>query len=282
MSIDALPDIGTLGTAEVDGLVIRYARSGATEGTPVLLTAPWPESIYAFRHVVPRLRAEHPLIAVDLPGFGQSASRPGVMTPEAMGDFVIVLLRHFGIGHAHAICPDVGALAVLFAAAKTPDLFKSLALGGAAAQSDLAAGTPSDLMHSPPGAFASLDGRDVIESYLTDAAKRTPAAIVQDFGDASAGRRFEDAVHYVRGYLSDLPKLEKLLPGIQTPVLIIAGSKDPIVPPDNGRFLADRLPHNRYVLLDAGHRVWEEAAAGYAEQLATWIGGGYDLQGVKP
>jgi hypothetical protein len=29
------------------------------------------------------------------------------------------------------------------------------------------------------------------------------------------------------------------------------------------------------VLLEAEHRIWEEAASEYAEQLASWIGGGY-------
>ena len=278
MSVDALPDIGSLSTAEIDGLVIRYARGGATKGTPILLTAPWPESIYAFRHVLSRLGAEHPLLAVDLPGFGHSASRPGVMAPEAMGDFVIALLAHFQMSQAHAVAPDVGALAVLFAAAKKKDLFKSLALGGAAARPDLAAGVLNDLIHSPPGTFASIDGAEAVKSYLSDAAKLTPAVIVQDFREASAGRRFEDAVQYVRAYISDLPKLEMLLPSIETPVLIIAGRNDPIVPPGNGQFLADRLPHNRYVLLDAGHRIWEEAPTDYREELANWIGGGHRLK----
>jgi len=256
MSVDALPDIGSLSTAEIDGLVIRYARGGATKGTPILLTAPWPESIYAFRHVLSRLGAEHPLLAVDLPGFGHSASRPGVMAPEAMGDFVIALLAHFQMSQAHAVAPDVGA----------------------AARPDLAAGVLNDLIHSPPGTFASIDGAEAVKSYLSDAAKLTPAVIVQDFREASAGRRFEDAVQYVRAYISDLPKLEMLLPSIETPVLIIAGRNDPIVPPGNGQFLADRLPHNRYVLLDAGHRIWEEAPTDYREELANWIGGGHRLK----
>ena len=37
--------------------------------------------------------------------------------------------------------------------------------------------------------------------------------------------------------------------------------------------LADRLPHNRYVPLDAGHRAWEEAAAEYNKEILAWLGG---------
>jgi len=68
----SLPDIGHVATAQVDGLQIRLARSGQSGGIPILLTSPWPESIYAFRGILPALEALGPLIAVDLPGFGRS------------------------------------------------------------------------------------------------------------------------------------------------------------------------------------------------------------------
>lgn len=270
-----LPDIGTVATAEIDGLSVRYAQSGVSKGTPILLTAPWPESIYSFHRVLPRLATAHPLLAVDLPGYGRSQSRPDVMAPEVMGDFVIALLKHFGISRAHVVAPDVGTLAVLFAGSKKPDLFESLVLGGGAMRTDLADGVLKDVIYSPTGAFSNMDGAEAVKDYLTQAAQLTPAAIIEDFRAASAGRRFEEAAQYVRGYIPDLPTLEPKLPGIQTPALIIAGKNDPIVPPANGQFLADRLPHNHYVLLDAQHRVWEEAAAEYRAALVSWFGGGY-------
>jgi hypothetical protein len=42
MSKDLLPDIGTVSTAEVDGLKIRFVKAGTTAGIPIILTAPWP------------------------------------------------------------------------------------------------------------------------------------------------------------------------------------------------------------------------------------------------
>jgi hypothetical protein len=64
-----LPDIGHVTEAQVDGLEIRLARGGRSEGVPVLLTSPWPESIYAFRGILPMIEALGPPIVVDLPGF---------------------------------------------------------------------------------------------------------------------------------------------------------------------------------------------------------------------
>src|SRR6202021_397577 len=140
--------------------------------------------------VLPRFAAEHSLIAVDLPGFGRSQSRPDVMAPEAMGDFMISLLQHFGISRTHVVAPDVGTLEVLFAASKQSDRFESLVLGSGAMRVDLAAGSVNDLIHSPAGAFPAIDGADRMKNYLTHAAELTPAAIIEDFRAASAGGRF--------------------------------------------------------------------------------------------
>ena len=118
MSDTQLPNIGTVSTAQIDGLKVRYAKGGTADGIPVLLTAPWPESIYSFHRLLPGLGKEHPYVAVDLPGYGHSDSRPDVMSPEAMGNFVIALMKHFELTQAHIVAPDVGTLAFLFAASK--------------------------------------------------------------------------------------------------------------------------------------------------------------------
>ncbi len=151
-----LPDIGTVATVEIDGLSVRYARSGVPKGTPILLTAPWPESIYSFHRVLPRLAIEYSLIAVDLPGDGPSQSRPDIMAPEAMGDFVISLLKHFGISRTHVVAPDVGTLAVLFAASKNPDLFESLVLGSGAMRADQQLSSRTSGPLRPVGALKKL------------------------------------------------------------------------------------------------------------------------------
>jgi pimeloyl-ACP methyl ester carboxylesterase len=274
MSNNNLPNIGAVATTEIDGLSIRFAQAGVSKGIPILLTAPWPESFYSFHSLAPRLAADHPVILVDLPGFGLSKSRSDVMAPEAMGDFLIKLLKHFGISRTHVVAPDVGTPAVLFADSKHQELFESLVIGSAAMQPNLAAGVLKDLIYSPTGFLADV-GADGVKSYLEHAGLLTPAAIIEDFRAASAGRRFEEATQFVRAYIQDCPKLEPQLYDIKTPALIITGKDDTIVPPVNGQFLADRLPNNRYLVLDAEHRVWEEAASEYIETITSWFGGDY-------
>jgi pimeloyl-ACP methyl ester carboxylesterase len=66
-----------------------------------------------------------------------------------------------------------------------------------------------------------------------------------------------------------------MLPQVQTPVQIIAGSRDSAVPPVNAEFLHEWLPHSKLDILDAGHFIWEDGADQYASLVTTWWSGGY-------
>ena len=80
-------------------------------------------------------------------------------------------------------------------------------------------------------------------------------------------------MRYVRSYPEELPELAELLPQIATPVTIINGRHDRVVPLANAEFLDERLPNSRLVVIDAGHFVWEEAPAEYASIILDSITG---------
>jgi len=168
----SLPDIGRVTTSQIGGLEIRLAWGGRSDGIPILLTSPWPESIYAFRRILPTIRELGPLILVDLAGFGRSESRPNVMSPEALGDFVIKLAEHLGVGRLHAVGPDVGTSALLFAAARKPTLFESVVVGDGATSPELAGAGLKELIESPAGAFANAEGGDIGVGFVTQSAAK--------------------------------------------------------------------------------------------------------------
>jgi pimeloyl-ACP methyl ester carboxylesterase len=108
----SLPDIGHVTTSQVDGLEIRLTRGGQSDGVPMLLTSPWPESIYAYRAIWPEIEGLGPLIAIDLAGVDRSEGRTDLMSPEPVGEFVIKLAQHLGIDRMHAVtrCWDFRAI----------------------------------------------------------------------------------------------------------------------------------------------------------------------------
>jgi pimeloyl-ACP methyl ester carboxylesterase len=256
----------------IDGRSIRIVRGGADAGLPIVLSSPWPESIHAFRAIWPKLEALGPLIAIDLPGFGRSEARPADLTPRGMGEFYVRLLNELGIERCHLIAPDVGTAASLFAAAMAPDLFATVTVGSGATDMALVGDRLRTIIEGPRDAIDPGDDAgpvvDVIKALI---AVQPPEAVMEDYRLSSADGRYIEAAAYVRAYPQDLPLLQRLLGSIETPVLVLSGRTDPLVPPSNGDLLEHLLPHCRHEVLESGHFVWEDAADDYARAVTNWI-----------
>ncbi|WP_084582878.1 alpha/beta fold hydrolase [Sphingomonas azotifigens] len=263
-----------LETRTVDGIRIRLRRGGGSDGIPLLLTAPWPESIRAFDAIWPALEQLGPLVAVDLPGFGLSEMREDLLSPRAMGAYLPTLLDALGLDRVHAIVPDVGTLAALFAAAAYPDRFESIVGGSGGIAMPLLGAPLQQIVASSRADFAGTDGGAQVVSLIRSSLA-LPEDVLEDYGNASAGSRWNEAADFVRAYARDLPALEGLLGTIATPTLVISGRTDPFVPPANGAFLAEHLPHCVHEVVESGHFVWEAAPARYAELVTDWVRAGY-------
>ena len=101
----------------------------------------------------------------------------------------------------------------------------------------------------------------------------------EDYLSSYDGDRFVESMRYVRSYPTDLAALRFLLPQIKTPVQIIGGGRDLVVPPVNAEFLHERLPNSKLNFVDAGHFTWEDAADEYAALATSWWEGGYATLG---
>jgi pimeloyl-ACP methyl ester carboxylesterase len=88
----------------IDGLTVRFAQSGDRDDHALLLS-PWPESLLAFEPMWARLAEHAHLVAIDLPGFGHSQRRDGLLSPRAMGEFIITVADAFGRASGAAAQP---------------------------------------------------------------------------------------------------------------------------------------------------------------------------------
>jgi pimeloyl-ACP methyl ester carboxylesterase len=250
----------------IDGLNIRFADSGGSHEPTLLLTSPWPESVYAFAPMWAMLSEHARLFAIDLPGFGASERRAELMSPRAMGEFLARVVAEIDLGTPHVVAPDVGTSAALFAAAAHPTSFASVIVGTGGAAMPLQLGEPLRSWVTDPDLdkYRTIDPRAIVATAVDGIAGGIPDDVRADYLDCYDGDRFVESMRYVRAYPEQLPQLAELLPTIDTPVTIINGLHDPVVPPVNAEFLDERLPTSRVVLIDAGHFVWEEAPAKYA------------------
>jgi pimeloyl-ACP methyl ester carboxylesterase len=262
----------------VDGIDVRVSKSDAGHAETLILTCPWPESIYAFESTWTVLSERMNLVAIDLPGFGGSERRDELLTPRTMGGFLVRLMDQWEIESPHVFAPDVGTSAALFAAGQNPGRVRSLIVGSGAASFPLQIGGGlKDLVEAPDlTPLAAMDPRDIVASSLAlvETYELSPEAR-EDYLSSYEGDRFVESCRYVRSYGTELPVLGDLLPEIQTPVLVLQGGHDPYVPPTNAEYLHGRLPNSKLHEFDAGHFFWEDAGEEFAALASAWVGGHY-------
>ena len=182
------------------------------------MLGPWPESLYCYAQTWSRLAEHAHLVAVDLPGFGHSERRDGLMSPSAMGGFIIRVADEFGLEHPHVVGPDVGTNAALFAAASQPGRLRSLVVGsGGAAVPIQLGGALKDWVEDPDFEhYRHADPRKIVAAALATIERyQIPPDIYEDYLSAYEGDRFFESMRYVRTYPEQLPVLRDLLPAIR-------------------------------------------------------------------
>jgi pimeloyl-ACP methyl ester carboxylesterase len=277
MSVEAAAPITTYFRV-CDGVRVRFADNGAESGVTVLLLAPWPESLWAFRRIWRRVSALGRVVAIDMPGFGHSDGRPDLIAPDASGAFLASLIDEWRLGAPHVVGPDVGTAAALFLAARAPERVTSLTVGGGAVRFPIeAGGALKDIIDAPSlDVVRGLDARTNIGRAVEAAASSdSEPEVHEDYVSAYDLGRFAESARFVRHYTEQNPVLRDLLPTIDTPTQILAGRDDDLVPWSNNQFLHDLLPISQIHPLDAGHFAWEQAAEEYGNLVADWVGGGY-------
>jgi pimeloyl-ACP methyl ester carboxylesterase len=261
-----------------DGARVRFADTKAESDTTMLLLAPWPESLWAFRRIWDRLAGAGRVVAIDLPGFGHSDGRPELIAPDSAGAFLAQLIDEWGLGAPHVVGPDVGTAAALFLAARAPERVTSLTLGGGAVRFPIdAGGALAEIIAAPSlDVVRELDARTNIGAAVESVASSVSEPEVhEDYLSAYDLGRFAESARFVRHYPEQNQALRDLLSTISTPAQILAGRDDQIVPWSNNQYLDDLLPNSEAHRLDADHFAWEQAPERYGRLVVEWVTGGY-------
>ncbi|WP_331756550.1 alpha/beta hydrolase [Streptomyces sp. NBC_01568] len=112
--------------ADVNGTQLHYVDGGA--GQPLVLLGGWPQTWWQWHKVMPALARTHRVIAVDLRGMGGSAKPAGGYDKKTLAADVRALLTLLGIGRAHLVGHDIGAMVAYAHAANHPEATDRIAL----------------------------------------------------------------------------------------------------------------------------------------------------------
>jgi len=118
---------GGYDSVEVDGIQVRYGRSGAGEKTVVLLHGFGGDLDNWLFNVGP-LAAVADVVALDLPGHGESDIKLPGITVEALAAFVSAFLDRLGIERCHLAGHSLGAAVAAQLALEHPERVAGLVL----------------------------------------------------------------------------------------------------------------------------------------------------------
>jgi pimeloyl-ACP methyl ester carboxylesterase len=112
--------------ASVNGIQMHYVMGG--QGEPIVLVHGWPETWYAWHKVMPALAKNHTVIALDLPGLGDSSSKPsstGYDGKTVAEDIHQLVSQQLGFKSIFLVGHDIGAqMAYSYAAAHPAEVRK--------------------------------------------------------------------------------------------------------------------------------------------------------------
>ncbi|QXW00900.1 MULTISPECIES: alpha/beta fold hydrolase [Rhodococcus] len=207
---------------------LHYAQQGS--GETILLLHQAPRSSDEFRELIPLLAADFHVVAMDMPGYGNSAPVPGPQTIETYARGAWELLDGLGVERVTVLGHHTGAAVALEMAASRPDRVAAAVLSSCPwADRNYREG------HSGPGGIDCVD-RAADGSHLTSLWEmRRP--YYPEPGTALLDRFIRDALAYrvdpAEGHKACARYvMEERIGSVTAPVLLIGAQRDPFSMPN--------------------------------------------------
>jgi pimeloyl-ACP methyl ester carboxylesterase len=112
--------------ASVNGIQMHYVIGG--QGDPIVLLHGWPETWYAWRHVMPALAKNYTVIAPDLRGLGDSSKPPTGYDGKTVAEDIHQLVTQLGFRTIFLVGHDIGTQVAYSYAAAHPTEVEKLAV----------------------------------------------------------------------------------------------------------------------------------------------------------
>jgi 2-hydroxy-6-oxonona-2,4-dienedioate hydrolase/4,5:9,10-diseco-3-hydroxy-5,9,17-trioxoandrosta-1(10),2-diene-4-oate hydrolase len=254
---------------EFDGLKIHYDEIG--EGPALIFVhggGPGSSGLSNFSRNMEAFADRFRVIAIDLPGYGQSTK---LRISEPLWGYYAKVLAGFidalSLGKAHLVGNSLGGAASLKTALDFPDKVDRLVLMGPGGGYSLFDKQPSDgivslvTFYMPPGPslekmqtflqYLVYDPQTVSDELLQDRLERAMDPETAEFMPLRAGQNMAPITDLWRERLDRLPH----------ETLIIWGREDRVNPLDQGLIMMKQIPNARLLVLPkCGHWAqWEKA-----------------------
>jgi pimeloyl-ACP methyl ester carboxylesterase len=234
-----------------DGVGLYHELHGDHDAPPLILLEGLGGDIPGWRRNVPHLAAELLVIAYDFRGNGNSDEPPGPCTMATFVDDTLAMLEHLGVQRAHVYGQSFGGMVAQELGLTAPQRVRTLILA---------------CTHMGPTRAVRAEGSTAAKHepwralYAPGFPEAHPEHVAEDLRVSATqpkhpvgGRRQWEAMQGFDSY--------DRLPSLRVPTLVLHGTEDQVIPVENGRRLAERIPGAEVVLLEgAGHVYHSERA----------------------
>ncbi|KAF6690790.1 acetoin dehydrogenase dihydrolipoyllysine-residue acetyltransferase subunit [Pseudomonas sp. EKM23D] len=238
---------------EVGGRLLRYLDLGEG-GTPLVLVHGFGGDLNNWLFNQPALAAERRVIALDLPGHGESGKTLRSGEAAELSEAVLGLLDHLQLGRVHLAGHSMGGLVALTVAEQAPARVVSLTL---IASAGLGADINGDYLQG----FADANNRNALKPQLVQLFSDPALVTRQMLEDMLKFKRLEgvdQALRQLNGALFDGGRQKVDVRHVvgRQPSLVIWGSDDAIIPANHAQGLEAQVE----ILPGQGHMLQLEAA----------------------
>jgi pimeloyl-ACP methyl ester carboxylesterase len=238
------------GYVEADGFRIRYLESG--QGAPLVhLHGAGGLRLRPAHHL---LRRHFRVLALEMPGFGQSPENTRTKTMPELASTMAKAIEGLGLDAFNLMGSSFGGKVALWLALQQPGRVLAIVLEGPAAirpeGSEPPSGTPDEMARR---LYAHPERIDI------------PAP------DPAADAKARSLFMRLRGPNRDA-ELERGLPTLATPTLVLFGTLDGVIPPAMGRVYKDLMPNCHLVFVyDAAHVISADRPEAFAEVVVDFL-----------
>lgn len=256
-----------------DGAQIAWSSDGDESAPAVLLVMGLAYPAAMWFRLVPALADRFRVLRVDNRGAGLTGDVPGApYTVETMAGDCLAVLDEAGVDRAHVVGISMGGLIAQEIALTAPA--RVLSLG---------------LLATHPGIAHAVINPEALALVTSGRADMTPqeaaeVSIPFNYAPATPRERIEEdwAVRLplactLAGYTAQVQgtipwtRYDEL-PNVSVPTLVLHGEIDALVPPENGRRIAERIPSAEHVTVpDANHVLMTDQPEQVAKVLLDWL-----------
>jgi pimeloyl-ACP methyl ester carboxylesterase len=259
-------------TTSSDGARIHYETHGA--GEPVLLIMGLGSNAHGWYRTIPWLAERHQVIAFDNRGTGRSDVPEGAYSMTQMAADAAAVLDAAGYETAHVAGASLGGMIAQHLALEHPRRLRSLILFCTTPGGPRAVQPSGEVMaglleggDDPAAAFR----RNAWFLYGEETRLRHPERIEEDLESRS---RIPTTP---TGYLGQVQATVAhdtydALGSLRLPTLVVHGDADLLIPTENGRLLAERIPGAELLVVPgAGHMLQTEGGALVREKVLAFL-----------